>query len=148
MTDTQHLLNRLESLLTEGMSAEGENLEAKLSKLGNDDLPDDLLELLQNLIQAHTGGDANEKDPLEFAFQCGQAYERLESLVHSRLAANIAYHSADGTPPMELERKDFDRLARFITLRNQVLKTIADYTLKFLLVSVVLLAIGLALGLI
>ena len=88
------------------------------------------------------------KDWVEFAFLCGQAYERLESFVQSRLAANIAFHAPDGTLPLELEGKDFANLARFVALRDRVLRTVADYTLKFLLVSVILLVIGLSLGLI
>ncbi|MCX7109645.1 MAG: hypothetical protein NTX45_05850 [Proteobacteria bacterium] len=147
MKDTNHLVQRLETLLAEGLSAGCGDLDAKLRRVGND-LPDDLREMLQGLALGRTGTEEGENDRVEFAFLCGQAYERLESFVQSRLAANIAFHAPDGTLPLELEGKDFANLARFVALRDQMLKTVADYTLKFLLVSVILLVLGLSLGLI
>ena len=104
--------------------------------------------LLQNLVAGRTGMDEGENDSVEFAFRCGQAYERLESLARSRLAANIDFLAPDGSPPPELEKNDYDALARFVALRDQLLRTVADYTLKFLLVSAILLVLGLSLGLI
>lgn len=136
-----NLIGKLETLLADGFSATGEGLAAKVHSLGAE-LPDDLKALLLGLADGE-GGDA-----VGFAFRCGQAHERLESLAQSRLAANIAFLGTDGTPPLELEKNDLDAIARFVQLRDQVLKTVADYTLKFLLVSAVLLAIGLALGLV
>jgi hypothetical protein len=147
MTDTSHLIQRLDSLLAEGFSAEGGSLEDKLRRTGQE-LPDDLRALLLNLALRPEGKAEDEQDSVEFAFRCGQAYERLESLVQSRLAANIDFLAPDGTPPPKLEKNDYDALARFVALRDQLLRTVADYTLKFLLVSVILLVIGLSLGLI
>jgi len=49
---------------------------------------------------------------------------------------------------LELEKNDLDAIARFVKLRDQFLKTVADYTLKFLLVSAILLVLGLSFGLI
>ncbi len=142
---TGYLIGRLETLLVEGFSAEGDGLEAKVHALGSE-LPEDLRELLQQL--AKESGDLNQEGAVPFAFRCGQAHERLETLAQSRLAANIAFLDTDGIPPLELEKSDLDAIARFVRLRNQFLKTVADYTLKFLLVSVILLVLGLSLGLI
>lgn len=142
---TRYLIDQLEALLAEGFSAEGDGLEAKIHKLGTE-LPEDLRASLLQLVKESTRLD--HATALQFAFRCGQAHERLEALAQSRLAANIAYLDSDGTPPLELEQKDLDAIARFVKLRDQVLKTVADYTLKFLLVSVVILVIGLSLGLI
>lgn len=140
------LLGKLETLLAEGFSVEGVGLEAKTRAAGGE-LPEDLRTLLLVLArEAESAGEGG--DPLGFAFRCGQAHERLESLAQSRLAANIAFLGADGSPPLELEDKDLDAIARFVKLRDQILKTVADYTLKFLLVSVVLLVLGLSLGLV
>ncbi len=139
MTETTgNFIERLESLLAEGFSAKGEGLAAKTESVSSE-LPDDLRELLLALA-------AGEGNDFDFAFRCGQAYERLESLAESRLAAQFAFVQADGTPPPELE--NLDAVARVIQWRDKILKTVADYTLKFLLVSVILLAIGVALGLI
>jgi len=142
---TGYLIERLEALLAEGFSAEGVGLEAKLRGLGRE-LPDDLRELLRQL--AAEGSGLAPSSAVDFAFRCGQAYERLETLAQSRLAANIAFLGPDGTAPLELEKNDLDAIARFIAMRDQFLKTVADYTLKFLLVSAILLVLGLSLGLI
>lgn len=149
MTDTSRLIEKLETLLGEGMPVKGDTLEEKLNFLGNGDLPDDLKDMLQKLVKEPARIHTDIQEQMEYAFQCGQAHERLENFIHGRLASNIAFHAPDGTPPLiELESKDFDTLARFVALRDNLLKTIADYTLKFLLVSVILLVIGLTLGLI
>lgn len=142
---TGYLIGKLETLLADGFSASGDGLDAKLRSVGAE-LPDDLRELLQQL--AEQSQSVNQEDAIPFAFRCGQAHERLEALVQSRLAANIAFLDADGTPPLELEKSDLDAIARFVELRNRFLATVADYTLKFLLVSAILLALGLSLGLI
>ncbi len=140
---TDEAITKLETLLVEGFSAEGDDFAAKVRGLGHD-LPEDLRDLLLELA----GEQNRQGSSLAFAFRCGQAYERLESLAQSRLAAHIAFLDPDGTPPLELEKNDLDAIARFVNLRNRFLKTVADYTLKFLLVSVILLVLGLSLGLI
>jgi hypothetical protein len=147
MTDTNHLIQRLESLLAEGFSAGGGNLEAKLRRAGPE-LPDDLRALLLDLASRPGGKAEGGDDSMEFAFRCGQAYERLESLQRSLLAANIDFHAPDGSPPAGLEKHDYAALARFVAVRDRLLRTVADYTLKFLLVSAILLVLGLSLGLI
>jgi len=143
---TDSLIAKLETALAEGLLVKGDGLEAKAKQLGSD-VPDDLrqqLLLLAKESQGSLDGDA----AVHFAFQCGQAYERSESLAQSRLAANIAFLGPDGSPPLELEQNDLDAIARFVKLRDWFLKTVADYTLKFLLVSAILLVLGLSLGLI
>lgn len=142
---TGYLIGRLEALLAEGFAAEGDGLEAKVRALGSE-LPEDLQELLRQLSKESAG--LGREDAIPFAFRCGQAHERLESLAQSRLAANIAFLDSDGTPPLELEKNDLDAIARFVKLRDQFLKTVADYTLKFLLVATILLVLGLSFGLI
>ncbi len=141
------LIQRLETLLADGFSVAEGSLEANVRRLGND-LPDDLRDELLNLAHRSTETGVGETDPLELAFLCGQAYERLENLLRNRLAADIAFRAPDGVLPPELEDKDLAALSRFIRLRDHVLRTVADYTLKFLLVSAILLFIGLSLGLI
>lgn len=143
---TRLLIGKLESLLAEGFAAEGEGLEGKLCALGAE-LPEELRESLGRLAKESAGLDA--AGLVEFAFRCGQAHERLETLAQSRLAVNIAFLGADGTPPpLELETHELGAIARFVRWRDALLKTVADYTLKFLLVSAILLVLGLSLGLI
>jgi hypothetical protein len=139
------LTEKLETLLAEGFGAEGAGLAAKLRSVERE-LPEDLLQWLGDL--AAERGPQDPDAAARFAFRCGQAYERLDAAVQARLAANIAFLGVDGSPALELEKNDLDAIARFVKLRDQVLKTVADYTLKFLLVSAVLLVLGLSLGLI
>ena len=147
MTDINHLVPRLETLLVEGFSAEGSDLDAKVRAIGHQ-LPDDLREQLQSIAQSHKNAGVDGNDPIEFAFRCGQAHERLANWVHSQLAANIDFLEPDGTSRADIEVKDYQALASFVAWRDQFLRTVADYTLKFLLVSVILLVIGLSFGLI
>lgn len=144
---TSYLIERLEALLAEGFSAQGSGLEAKVLSVGRE-LPDDLLESLHNLARENIEQGKDEASSLEFAFHCGQVHERLATLAQNQLAANIAFLAPDGTPPLELEKNDLDAIARFVVMRDRFLKIVADYTLKFLLVAVILLVIGLSLGLI
>ncbi|MFM8331263.1 MAG: hypothetical protein ACKN9T_06210 [Candidatus Methylumidiphilus sp.] len=142
---TTDLTAKLEALLAEGFAAQGDGLAAKLCSVAGD-LPEDLRDMLAQLAQGSGTVDAGGAVP--FAFRCGLAHERLEALAQQRLAANVAFLGTDGTPAPELEKADYDALARFVRWRDHALKTVADYTLKFLLVSAVLLVLGLSLGLI
>ena len=140
---TGSVIERLETLLADGFAAEGDGLQGKLRSVARE-LPDDLRELLAGLAAGEGAADV-----AGFAFRCGQAYERLEALAQSRLAANIDFLGTDGTPPpLQLEKNDLDAISRFVALRDQLLKTVADYTLKFLLVAAVLLVLGVSLGLV
>ena len=142
---TGFLFEQLEALLVDGFAAEGGDLPGKLRSVRRE-LPDDLCGELSQL--AHETGEQDGDAAVRFAFRCGQVHARLEAVAQNRLAAHIAYVGPDGTPPLELEKNDLDAIARFVQLRNQFLKTVADYTLKFLLVSAILLVLGLSLGLI
>ena len=144
---TGYLIERIEALLGEGFSAEGDSLEAKVDSVRRE-LPDELREELQKLAKEYLKQGKTQTELLEFAFRCGRAHDKLESMAHSRLAANIAFLAPDGTSQVELEKDDLDAVAHFINLRDRILKTVADYTLKFLLVSFILVVIGLFFGLI
>ena len=145
MNKPSHFIQQIENLLGEGFAAEGSGLTAKVRSLG-DELPEDLRGLLLTLDL--DGKEDGDNESQQFAFLCGRAYQQLETLQRQKLESHVAFLAPDGTAPPEMDEKDFDAIARFITLRNRLLKTVADYTLKFLLVSAILLVIGLALGLI
>lgn len=142
---TTDLTAKLEALLAEGFAAQGDGLAAKLRSVAGE-LPEDLRDTLAQLASDSGAVDAGGAVP--FAFRCGLAYGRLDTLAQQKLAAHIAFLGTDGTPAPELENADYDALARFVRWRDHALKTVADYTLKFLLVSAVLLVLGLSLGLI
>lgn len=134
---------QFDTLLEDTMGLEGDDLDAKLGQLP--ELPDDLQAVLTEIFKPDAKSAA---DPLEFAFRCGQAYAQLEAHLQNQLAANIDFLATDGTAGMELGKSDWGTLARFVAMRNKVLKTVADYTIKFLLVSALILMVGLSLGLI
>jgi hypothetical protein len=140
----------LENRLAEEFAARGANMREKAQSLGST-LPPELMRLLTSLAQDSDRLREIEAPPelaLDFVFRCGCIHEQLHLLNQKRIAEDMVGLQPDGTPSPELEASDLDALARFIVLRDQFLKTVADYTLKFLLVSAVLLILGLSLGLI
>jgi hypothetical protein len=142
---------RLETRLTELMTVKGANFEEKIRGCHEGCLPDGTAGLLLSIASdpvLKDSRDATLDALLDFMYRCGQAHEQLEDLGRGRLAETIAFVQSDGTSVEELETIDMDALARFAAMRDLVLKTVADYTLKFLLVSAVLLILGLSLGLI
>lgn len=133
-------------LLREAYSARGDSLPELLACC-EEALPQDLFDelLALNSLARHVGEPFSNPEALaDFAFRCGQVYERLTALSQERALARLGFVVSDTLPP----EVDLDALVRFAALRDRLLKTIADFTLKFLVVSTVLLAIGLSLGLI
>jgi hypothetical protein len=85
---------------------------------------------------------------MDFVFRCGQAFERLESFRQIRAAENLVFVPLNGSPPEEPEKTDLDAIARFVAARDRLLKAVASFTLKFLLVLAGLLILGMLIGLI
>lgn len=141
----------LQARLAAAIPAEGVNLQEKVRACGDGGLPDELATLLKSIVEdpvlASSEYGATPENWMSFAFRCGQAHEMLGTLARGK-ADNIVFVRPDGTSIEALENIDIDTLAKFAALRDRILKTVADYTLKFLLVSAVLTIIGLSLGLI
>jgi hypothetical protein len=142
---------KLESLLESEYAATGQGLAPKAQSVAVRLTPEilDLLEQLdlQSCDLLHT---ENSQPVADFLVRCGQAIERLEILRKQQLAAELSMLNVDGTRPSEreFEEPELDAIAKFMVIRDRVVKTVADFTLKFLLVSAVLLFFGLLLGVI
>ena len=145
-----HYIQKLEYLLARDFSAKGHDLEAKVTSIAAA-LPDELRDFLQGTAllgrRLHQSGEPN-REVMDFVFRCGQAFERLESFRQIRAAENLVFVPLNGSPPEEPEKTDLDAIARFVAARDRLLKAVASFTLKFLLVLAGLLILGMLIGLI
>jgi len=145
-----HYTQKLESLLARDYAARGSDLGEKLRCLEGS-LPAELEAALKEIAghsrELRHPSKSNE-DVMDFIFACGQAFEQLDSLRRSRIAENLSFVPANGLPPGELEKTDMDAVARFIATRDRLMKGIANFMLKFLLVVVGLLILGVLIGVI
>lgn len=139
-------LRNLESILENDFSATGDNLSEKLASIRLK-LPDDLAAGIEELIAGSRSSPA-EADWAALIFRCGQLSQRLEGLRQAWAAENVVSAHPAGIAPEELESTDLDAIARFIAARDRVMRVIADFTLKALLIILGLLIAGLALGII
>lgn len=142
---TEAFIAKLDNLLGEVFKVDAPTIANKLKKIGRE-LPDELSAELRQLLSDSQG--LQKADLADFAFRCGSVYAQLDEIRKNKLAAEIAFVQVDGTAPVALEEEDLNSIARFLKWRDQALKTVTDYTLKFLLVASLLLVAGLALGLI
>jgi len=143
-------LQPLESLLRQGFGAQGSDLAALVADTAGD-LPHDLAEELQTAAGKAALLKASAPSAgllIDFAFHCGCLHERLDALRQGRAIERLGFVPANALPPEDLGKADLDALARFAAARDRFLKTVADFTLKFLVVATLLLVLGLALGLV
>ncbi len=138
-------VENLENLLEADFAATGNNLNEKIDSVRSD-LPEDVVTDIDTIAAAASMN--NIPDLADLLFRCGQATQRLEVLRRSRAADNVVAAHPEGISPDELENTDLDAVARFIAARDKVMRFVADFTLKALLVIVGLLVLGLVLGII
>lgn len=143
-------LEPLKKLLATHFQGRGEDFRDLLASVEGQ-LPDKLREDLEELagradLLSEVSRDSEAL--LSFVFRCGQLHERLDALRLDRALGRLGFVHADDLPVEHLDKADLDAFARFAAARDRLLKTVADYTLKFLVVSAVLLMVGLSFGLI
>ncbi|QSA95937.1 hypothetical protein [Methylococcus sp. EFPC2] len=137
-------------LLRTSFDAKGENLTDLVADIDGE-LPKELAsELLALDRLAHElAQSASDPDALaDFAFRCGQAQERIAALSQGYQFERLGFVPTSTLEDEDVGKIDLDAIARLAEFRDRILKTIADFTLKFLVVAVLLLFLGLALGLI
>jgi hypothetical protein len=147
-TDSIQLcIERLEGTLSREFGGKGRNLAERLERA---DIPDALRDHLKEIVRRATAGEASSEPAavMELIFLCGQVYERLETLAAERLAEPLTYVQPDGNPSAMLESADLTTVAEFAGAWRQFMAKVADFVLKLLLVTVVVVFIGLAIGLI
>lgn len=142
--------NKLETLLTRDFAADGATLTDKITSI-EASLPEELKTFLQQLASRADelrNTSASNDEIMEFIYRCGQAQERLELLKTSWIAETVDYVQADGLAPTELAPPEEHALVRFITARDRILKQLANFMLKFLLLMVALLILGMVIGIV
>lgn len=139
---------KLEDLLVRDFAANGRDVTETIGSI-EASLPPELRDFLQEIAgRSRRLNRSREpsKDGAELIFRCGQALERLESLKQRRAEESLA--SLPGASPDEVDQTDLDAIARVLAARDRILQTAANYALKFLLVLVGLLILGVLIGLI
>lgn len=115
-------------------------------------LPDDLSQRLTLLLErAHTLGTRQDADPQEVGtliFDLGQFHAEVEALSHAQAEIESALFGSASVSPQPLEGKQPEQIRKFLALRDQLFRKVADFTLKLLLGIFALLVVLLLLGLI
>lgn len=115
-------------------------------------MPEDLAQALRELAALHTRlRSKTVPDPREdtdFCFAAGVLHEKLRAYRQTRMELESTIVGPDSIAPTPLQPAQSDQLARFIEARDRVFRKVADLTLKFLLVGLGLLMLGLLLGIV
>ena len=84
----------------------------------------------------------------EFCFAAGALHEKLRTLLQTEMELESAIVGPDRVSATPLQRAQSDQLARLLETRDRIFRKVADVTLKFLLIGLGLLVLGLVLGLV
>lgn len=144
-----HSLHSLQTLLADHFAATAPDFESRVKQAAAR-LPGDLAGELSELAAAarREGENQDSEAAGRFAFQCGRMYERLWSYRQNQLAAETGTVSPEGVVPEPLAKEQMDALTRIIEVRDRVFRKVADFTLKAILITLGLLALALAFGLV
>ena len=142
-------VERLEQSLSGDFGAAGDNLAALAESIAVE-LPDDLRHLLLKVTEAHALSTyATKPDAaVTFAFDCGRLLEGLDRYRKTLASDDLIFVDTDGRPVTDPEGADFDRLSRFMIMRDRLLRKAADFSLKLLVTAVAILVLGFVLGLV
>jgi hypothetical protein len=147
----QIYLLKLNNQLDSDFAAQGDDLASRIGSIRSL-LPDELQALLRDIdaraTQLKLSAQEDNTSLADFIFRCGLASEQLEALRQNRAAESVAAFQTNGLPPADLEKTELDAIARFIAARDRVLRKVADFTMKAMLILLGLLILGLVLGLV
>lgn len=145
-------LLQLNEILVRDLGVTGEN---PMERIGNAAaiLPDELAAPLTRILklyppEAPTNSLTDHCSSGEFWFECGVAHERLRAFVLARMEVESAIMGSGSVSTSPLHNSESDQISRFISARDRLFRKVADATLKFLLIGLGLLTIGLLLGII
>jgi len=145
----QIYLRKLNNQLDSDFAAQGDDLATRIGSIRSL-LPDALLTLLRDIDTRATQLSLSPREDsaslADFIFRCGLASEQLETLRQNRAAESVAAFQTNGLPPAEFEKPELDAIAHFIAVRDRLLRKVADFTLKAMLILLGLLILGLVLG--
>ena len=115
-------------------------------------LPDDVAQPLRALAaqQARLLATA-EPDPQaagDFCFAAGALHEKLRAVLQAQMELESVIVGPGSVSATPLQRAQSEQVSRFIEARDRLFRKVADVMLKFLLIGLGLLTLGLMLGLI
>lgn len=142
-------LRALDDILVQGFGATAATFAARAEQAAAS-FTDDLAQPLRAIVERHgrlaASPAADPRQAGEFCFACGVLHERLSALMQTRMELESAIVGPDRVSPTPLQRSQSDQLTRFIEARDRLFRKVADLTLKFLLIGLALLTLGLVLG--
>ncbi len=143
--------NRLDATLIQTLDIEAPDFRERLQQAAKE-LPDELARPLREIATAHEALLAADNPDSEamagFCFACGILHEQLRAHAQARLEVENTIMGPASVSPSALQPGQSDVLSRFIETRDRLFRKTADWTLKFLLIGLALLALGLAIGVI
>ncbi len=115
-------------------------------------LPEDLAQPLRELLalyqQLQAQPESDRRLGHEFCFACGALTEKLRAELQARMEVESAIVGPDHVSAQSLQGAQSDQLSRFIEARDRLFRKTADLTLKFLLIGLGILTLGLLIGVI
>ncbi|MDD1650289.1 MAG: hypothetical protein LUO80_07830 [Methylococcaceae bacterium] len=142
-------LNALDDILIRSLGATATTFAARAEQVAAT-LTDDVAQPLRAIAALHARLSANmTPDPRlvgEFCFACGALHEKLGALMQTQMELESAIVGPESISTTPLQRSQSDQLTRLIETRDRLFRKVADLTLKFLLLGLGLLTLGLMLG--
>lgn len=138
---------RLKHTLTELLGIQEISFEEQMIQAAErlpDDLSRDTLRLLRELETYEAA-----KEPLllgDLLFDMGILHEKIRAQSQAQMEIESAIIDLEGVRTASLEIPESERISRFIALRDQLFRKVADVTLKVMLILLALLILGLLLG--
>ena len=140
---------RLKHTLTELLGIQEISFEEQMVQAAErlpDDLSRDTLRLLRELETYEAA-----KEPIllgDLLFDMGILHEKIRAQSQAQMEIESAIIDLEGVRTASLEIPESERISRFIALRDQLFRKVADVTLKVMLILLALLILGLLLGIV
>ncbi|MBM3748528.1 MAG: hypothetical protein FJW34_22360 [Acidobacteria bacterium] len=141
----------LDELLTRELGGIGDDFASRARRVA-ENLPDEFAQPVTRLLELrHRLGESGAREPDaelvgRYCFACGAVHEKLRAFTQARLEVESAIMGMDSVQTMPLQTGQSDQLSRFLAARDRLFRKVADVTLKFLLIGLGLLLLGLLIG--
>ncbi|NBT45158.1 MAG: hypothetical protein EBT06_09580 [Gammaproteobacteria bacterium] len=140
---------RLAHTLTELLGTQGISFEEQMVQAAAR-LPDDLSRNTLRLLRELETYEAAPEPLLlgDLLFDMGILHEKIRAQSQAQMEIESALINLDGVRTASLEIPESERISRFIALRDQLFRKVADVTLKVMLILLALLILGLLVGIV
>ncbi len=144
-------LRSLDAILIHDLGATTDRFATRAEEVAAT-LPDEAAQALRAIAAQQASllaAGANDPQQVgEFCFAAGALHEKLRTLLQTEMELESAIVGPDRVSATPLQRAQSDQLARLLETRDRIFRKVADVTLKFLLIGLGLLVLGLVLGLV